>query len=279
LDQESEGAATNTPFAAPKIQILALKRLTMKRYSYQLYSSRNFGPLPATLKMLGEMGYAQVEGFGGLYDDPANVDALKAGLTENGLSMPTSHLALEVVEATPDKAIELAKSLGVEHVFVPFLMPDDRPLDDDGWRAFGARLDAAGAPLRAAGLGFGWHNHDFEFVATPSGAMPLDLIMEGGPNLSLELDAAWVVRGGQDPAVYMERYTDRLTAVHVKDIAQVGECADEDGWADVGHGTIDWNGLLAKARATSAQYFVMEHDNPSDDKRFAERSLASVGTY
>ncbi len=39
----------------------------MTDFSYQLYSSRNFGPLPETLKMLGNLGYTQVEGYGGLY--------------------------------------------------------------------------------------------------------------------------------------------------------------------------------------------------------------------
>ena len=33
-------------------------------YSYQLYSSRNFPPLSATLKMLAEVGYKDTEGFG-----------------------------------------------------------------------------------------------------------------------------------------------------------------------------------------------------------------------
>jgi hypothetical protein len=38
----------------------------MTDYSYQLYSSRNFGPLPETLRMLAELGYKQVEGYDAL---------------------------------------------------------------------------------------------------------------------------------------------------------------------------------------------------------------------
>ena len=70
---------------------------------------------------------------------------------------------------------------------------------------------------------------------------------------------------------------DRITAVHVKDIAPAGENADEDGWADVGQGTVDWKGLMAALKEqTKAKYFVMEHDNPKDDKRFAD-ALARRG--
>ena len=42
----------------------------MTDYSYQLYSSRNFGPLPDTLKMVADLGYTQVEGYGALLGDP-----------------------------------------------------------------------------------------------------------------------------------------------------------------------------------------------------------------
>ena len=51
-----------------------------------------------------------------------------------------------------------------------------------------------------------------------------------------------MIRGGADPLEWMRPYGNRITAVHVKDIAPAGESADEDGWADVGHGTVDWNG-------------------------------------
>ncbi len=62
----------------------------------------------------------------------------------------------------------------------------------------------------------------------------------------------------------------------MKDIARKGEGLDEDGWADVGHGVMDWARLMAALRQTRALTFVMEHDNPNDLKRFATRSFASV---
>ena len=54
----------------------------MKTISYQLYSSRNAGPLAETLRMLKAAGYGAVEGYGGLYGD---VPALKAALDAAGL--------------------------------------------------------------------------------------------------------------------------------------------------------------------------------------------------
>ncbi|MGL6208784.1 MAG: sugar phosphate isomerase/epimerase family protein [Paracoccaceae bacterium] len=245
--------------------------------SYQLYSSRNFPPMGDTLAMLAGAGYGAVEGYGGLYGDAGALAGLAAGLKASGLTMPSGHFGLAQVEEQPDFVIEIARTLGMSKVYVPYLMAEDRPSDAAGWRAFGARLQAAGAPLRAAGLGFGWHNHDFEFVALADGTIPQVAMFEGGPELEWEIDVAWVVRGGADPLEWITRYASRITAAHVKDIAEVANA--EDGWADVGHGVMDWAGLMAALRGVGCGIFVLEHDNPSDHVRFATRSMASMKGY
>ncbi|SFR31705.1 Sugar phosphate isomerase/epimerase [Yoonia tamlensis] len=248
----------------------------MTRISYQLYCSRNFPPLGNTLKMLAETGFKEVEGFGGLFDD---LDGLKAGLDATGLKMTSSHFGLDMVEGDPAKTIAIAKDLGIEKVVVPFLMPGDRPTDAAGWAAFGARLANAGKPLQDAGLVFGWHNHDFEFVATETGELPQDLIAAASDDLALELDLGWVARAGLDPVAWIQKYAGRITAAHIKDIAPAGENADEDGWADVGHGTQDWAAIHSALQATGVDHYVIEHDNPKDHARFASRSLASIQKF
>jgi sugar phosphate isomerase/epimerase len=248
-------------------------------FGYQLYSSRNFPPLGDTLTMLADAGFASVEGFGWLYADPVTVDLMAASLAATGLKMPTAHFGLDMVEADPAGVVGIARRLGVQHVYVPYIMPEDRPKDGAGWRAHGARLQKAGAPLRDAGLGFGWHNHDFEFVATPDGAIPQEALFDGGPDLEWEMDVAWIVKGGADPLDWIARHGARVTAVHVKDIARPGENADEDGWADLGQGTMPWGQLLPQLRKAGVQHFILEHDNPSDHRRFATRSLAAARSY
>ncbi len=248
-------------------------------FSYQLYSSRNFPPLSVTLTMLADAGYTRVEGYGGLYADEASLHQLAADLAANGQTMPTGHFGLDLLEINPGFVIDVARRVGMTRVYCPYVMPDDRPTDSAGWRAFGARLQAAGAPIKAAGLGFGWHNHDFEFVPCADGVIPQTAIFDGGPDLEWEMDVAWVIRGGADPLAWIATHAGRITAAHVKDIAPAGHNADEDGWADVGHGTVDWRGVMAALRVAGCQHFIMEHDNPADHQRFATRSLASVRAY
>jgi sugar phosphate isomerase/epimerase len=245
-------------------------------FSYQLYSSRNFPPMDATLAMLAQAGYSAVEGYGALYADDAAVAATRAGLAATGLTMPTGHFGLGMLEGEVSKVLDIARALKMERIYCPHVMPDERPSDAAGWTAFGERLQRAGAPYRAAGLGFGWHNHDFEFKTLADGSLPQARIFEGGPDLEWEIDVAWVIRGGADPMAWIETYKNRITAAHVKDIAPAGQNADQDGWCDVGDGTVDWKGLLAALRGIGVKHLVMEHDNPKDHVAFATRSIAAV---
>ena len=242
----------------------------MTDFSYQLYSSRDFGPTPETFGMLAALGYAHVEGYGPVYED---LDATKKALDETGLTMPSGHFAMDLVENNPDRVIEIAKALGIRKIIVPYLMPADRPTDAAGWTAFGKRLAAAGKPLQDAGFQFGWHNHDFEFIALPTGELPIDLIL-ANESVGFEFDVAWAAVAGKDPADVIAQYGDRIIAAHVKDRAPAGQNANEDGWADAGHGTLDWPGHFSALKAAGCDLFIMEHDKPADDNRFASRALA-----
>ena len=240
-------------------------------YSFQLYSARNFLPWSDVLAMLAKSGYTQVEGFGGVYEDPS---AFRKLMDQSSLSMPSGHFSIDALEGDIDTVFETASTLGIERIYCPHIAADKRPTDKAGWQAFAERLSAVGEKVRATGFGFGWHNHDFEFAPLADGSVPMQILFETAPELEWEADIAWVIRGGADAMDWIDRHGDKITAVHVKDIAPAGEAEDEDGWADVGHGTVDWTNLFKQLKArTSATLFVLEHDNPSDVSRFASRSL------
>jgi sugar phosphate isomerase/epimerase len=106
-------------------------------WSFQLYSARNFLPWDGILEMVAKAGYREVEGFGGVYDDPP---AFRKKMDANGLSMPTGHFGIDMLESDFAKARDIATVLGVTNIICPFLMPDQRPKDKAGWTAFGKRL-------------------------------------------------------------------------------------------------------------------------------------------
>ncbi len=247
----------------------------MTEFSYQLYSSRKYPPLGDTLKMLAEAGYTQVEGYGAMFTDDVDLGALRADLDNAGLTMPTAHIGIDIIRDQPERAIEIARMLDMEAVFGPFLAEPQRPDTAADWIEFGRSFAEASKPLQDAGLTVGWHNHAFEFELV-EGERPMDLMLTGADTLMVEFDVAWCVKANADPIAWMESYATRIAAAHVKDIAPAGEAGDEDGWADVGHGTMDWPAIMAGLRKTHCRWFIAEHDNPNDHARFATRSLATM---
>jgi sugar phosphate isomerase/epimerase len=243
--------------------------------SFQLYSSRNFPPLEQQLAVLSRLGYRNVEPFGGIYDDPP---ALKASLDRAGLGAPSGHFGLDLLEQNFARVIAIARTLGTWLIVCPWIDPAERASDAAGWRALGRRLGALARKARDEGLLFAWHNHDFEFRLLADGSVPIEHLM-AEPELLLELDAAWVVRSGADPAKWIERYDGRIAACHVKDLAPAGTKLDEDGWADVGMGVVNWRMLWPLIVRAGAKLMVAEHDNPSDFERFARVSLAAMERY
>ncbi len=246
-------------------------------WSYQLYSSRNHTPWADVLKGLGKAGYARVEGFGGVYDDPK---AFASEMKKNGLKMPTAHFSIDLLEKDFAKATAIAKALGVKVMICPHIAADQRPSTTKGWIDFGKRLEKIAKKAQVAGFGFAWHNHSFEFTLLPDGSAPMRHILEAAPSIGWEADIAWIIRCGTDPKPWLIAFGNRIVAAHVKDIAKAGDNLDQDGWADVGHGVVDWKGLVRTLKSsTKAKHFVMEHDKPADAASFAKRSIAAAKKF
>jgi len=246
-----------------------------KRLSFQLYSARHFA-LTETLSRLAKIGYKEVEGYGGLYDDPKS---LRSMLDARGLTMPTGHFDLGLIEKDPKRLLTIASTLGVRHVYAPYLTPDERPKTAAGWKKFAKRLAVIGRRVRGEGYGFGWHNHDWEFAKLTSGEFPIDILCDADPNLDLEVDIAWVAFGKTSPIPWIEKYGARVTSVHVKDIAPRGRNLDEDGWTDVGRGIMNWPAIFKALKKTRVLHYVVEHDLPKDVNRFAKNSYDYIGKF
>ena len=247
-----------------------------KRFSYQLYSSRNHGPVAQTLAMLAKHGYSEVEGYGGVFGEP---EALRRKLDKTGLLMPSGHFSVDEMEKKPKQVLKTARTIGMHTLVMPYLDAAARPTSSRGWKAFAKRLNAIAAAYRAEGFAVAWHNHEFEFVRLGDGSIPISVIFENAPLLDWEIDVAWVARGGANPLKWIKSHGAIITIAHVKDIAPKGKNADEDGWSDVGHGTLDWPAFMAALSHTRCMHYVMEHDNPADDQRFARRSIAKAKRF
>lgn len=239
--------------------------------SIQLYSLRELGRVDHVLDAAAAAGFHHAETTGGHLDD---VETMCARLDARGLKASSSHVGLEQLRDRPDAMIAAAEALGIDELYMPAVGPDDRDMDATGWRTLGLELGQFAERFEKNGIRLGYHNHDWELRPKEGDKTALHLIFEaaGTSPLTWQADVAWLIRGGADPEAWLRHLGDRLRSVHVKDIAHHGKNQDEDGWADVGAGTLDWPRLWQVHRAGGAGWMIVEHDKPADPRGFARRS-------
>ncbi|TCL71035.1 sugar phosphate isomerase/epimerase [Rhizobium sp. BK251] len=244
------------------------------KIAFQLYSSRNFPPVEPQLEKLAALGHDGVEPFLPNYE--ADPSGFRAQLDNVGLKCFGFHLPYDELVADPARFADIAHTLGSDLLIPPWLAPEQRPQDADGWRRIGASLRKVADSLAGQGLRLAWHNHDFEYVALPDGAYPIDHLLEAaGPGVGFEADFAWVTRAGVDPVEALQRHADRILAIQVKDTKAAG-VTEEAGWAAMGDGIIDWSRLWPLFSTTRTDHVVVEHDDPKDWFETAKRSIEFI---
>jgi len=239
----------------------------------QMWTVRSLPTLEDQLKAVHAAGIDAVEivNTHGL-----SAEELKALLDQYSIQVAAMHLHTPIAELGDnlEQLIATNKTLGNDKIVLPWLPPEERPTDAAGWIQFGEMLGEAARKVEAAGLTFAWHNHDFEMVEF-DGKTALDLLLEAaGPALKAEFDVAWMAIGGRDPVEFLNKYSGRVFAIHAKDKAGEGHPENEQGLADVGAGVLDWDRLLSAAHAAGVQWYIIEHDFPSDPATSIQNSAA-----
>jgi len=246
----------------------------IERIGLQLYTLRDqlAKDVEGTIAVVAAVGITELE-FAGYY----NKDAAwwKALLKQHGLTAPSAHMPLPPTDADWDKQFATANEMGHQIVIMPFLMPGQRKTKDD-WKRIAERLNVGGTKAKAAGLEFGYHNHDFEF-APIDGTTGWDIITTETDRslVHLELDLYWATKAGQDPIAIMQKWSGRVTCVHVKDI---GPPPARD-FADVGAGSIDFKTIMAKGRTMGLKHWFIERDvspNPLESIRISAAAMKKL---
>ena len=202
--------------------------------------------VPAGMKKIKENGYSTLELAG--YNDGkiSGMDMMefKKIAEDNGLKITSSHVNPPTGTYTPEnrqsimefwkKTADDHAKLGVKYLVQPG-QPSTRSVEEVGYVC--DIFNEAGKVIKAAGIPFGYHNHDFEFAkVVPGGKEAVfgrhnkgdiiyDLFLKGtDPSLVFfEMDVYWTVIGQNDPVEYMKKYADRIKLLHIKDRAILGQ--------------------------------------------------------
>ncbi|RKT89303.1 sugar phosphate isomerase/epimerase [Rahnella aquatilis] len=258
-------ALTSYPVAAAEVD---------NEIALQMYTLRNVGSADKQFAMAHEAGFKNVE-IVGTHDLSAK--QMQALLAKNQLKVTSAHVQLSALENSYAQTLAFNKAVGNKTLIVPWIEAEDRPTNSQGWIDYAKRLDGLGATLRKDGMQLGYHNHNFE-MKKYDGVTALEIIMNHTQpnNLKLEMDAAWVSRGGQDPVRFLKEYPSRIYAIHAKDNAAIGIRDDEMNFAPLGEGLLDWQTILPAAKASGVKLFIIEHDKPNDPWSIITTSLHNL---
>ena len=221
----------------------------------QMYTLRNEcgKDFPGTLKAVAEMGYDGVELAGTYGLSGKEVGAL---LDDLGLKRAGAHMGIDAFGDNFAKSVEDLKAMGTEFVTIPGL-PGEMTENGDAWRKTAAKMNEIGLKLKKEGIQLSYHNHAHEFK-TFDGEFGLDILYGNSQPEALhaQIDTYWVQYGGVDPVEYLKKVSNRLSLVHIKDMAK----GEERTFTEIGNGILDWKGIFAVCEAAGAKWYIVEQD-------------------
>uniref|UniRef100_UPI003217ED3E sugar phosphate isomerase/epimerase family protein n=1 Tax=uncultured Draconibacterium sp. TaxID=1573823 RepID=UPI003217ED3E len=226
----------------------------------QLYSVREDmkKDVPGTLAAVGNMGYKFVEtagyGDGKIYGfDPVEFKDL---CEKNGLQFLGAHVGQAVptqenwdeTMAWWDACIEAHKAAGAKWIVQPFM--DKVGYESlEGIKRYCEYFNAVGEKCNAAGIRFGYHNHDKEFTTLFEEKPVYNWMLEltDPEKVMFQLDLYWIDQGGKKAVDYFAAYPGRFELYHIKDEKELGES-----------GKMDFKSSFEQREKSGAQYGIVE---------------------
>lgn len=230
--------------------------------------------VPAGMKKIAEIGYSTIElaGYGNRKMGQYDVESYRKIVDDAGLKITSSHVNPTTRNFTREnmagiydfwkQAVEDHVKLGVKTLVQP-MMPSIESHDDA--KLVCEVFNKAGEIAKAAGIKWGYHNHNMEFkrIAKPGETPPsgpfasfipfgdiiYDLLLAGtDPNLVFfEMDVYWTVMGQADPLEYFEKYSNRFPVLHIKDRSVLGQS-----------GMMNFENIFTKAYANGLNEYYVE---------------------
>jgi sugar phosphate isomerase/epimerase len=249
----------------------------------QLWSLREYLPkdLRTTLVRVRAMGFREVEGAG-LWKHTAQ--ELRAALDAAGLRCQSAHMGFERLRDDPGGAFAEVKALGATWIVCPWIPHGDTFSREDALKAAEAFNTCAKAGA-GAGLRFAYHCHGYEFVPSPEGTLFDTLAGASDPAaVTFQIDVFHAFLGGADPVKLIERYKDRVTSLHLKDLkpgfpVKAGTAtAPPEADVPVGTGQVDMASVLRAAVKTGPKLYYLE-DESSDPWQHIPQSVTYLKKF
>jgi sugar phosphate isomerase/epimerase len=222
--------------------------------------------LPGTLAMIRKLGFTDVE-TASFYGRSAA--EFRRILDQAGLKCSSLIAGYDKLDKNLDAVAADARALGAKYVLTAGFPHKGAPTVEQVEQA-SAAFNRWGEKLKAEGFQFGYHPHGFEFVPAAGGGNLFDTMLAlTKPGLvTFEMDVFWFAHGGADPVKYLQKYPNRFSLVHLKDLAKgtptgagTGRAPDEAS-VPLGAGQLDMPAILRAAEKARVTHYYIEDESP-----------------
>jgi len=227
--------------------------------------------LVGTLKKVFAAGFRDIE-FAGYYGkSPAELGKM---MRDMGFNLVSTHFGAGDIAKNGAQIIADAKTLGLKYIVCssPGVTPEKEKLpweermkavDLNDWKWNAELFNKFGKQVTEAGMEFGYHNHSAEFKMM-DGKTAFDWLFDltDRKHVKVELDVGWVAVAGADPIALLDKYKDRVIALHVKDVAKRTSADKDPASVALGEGTVDWKKVLGTAKKHGTKSFFYEQEEP-----------------
>jgi len=230
--------------------------------------------VPAGMKKIKEIGYSTIElaGYGNRKMGQYEVSEYRKIVEDAGLKITSAHVNPPERKYTSENTTKISdwwKQTAEDHVKLGvgrLIQPGMPTIENhEDVKLVCEVFDNAGEIAKAAGMKWGYHNHNMEFkriakpgetlptgpgaILRPTGDIVYDLLVDGtNPDLVFfEMDVYWTVMGQMDPLDYLEKYPKRIQVLHIKDRSVLGQS-----------GMMNFENIFKKAYANGINEFYVE---------------------
>ena len=228
-----------------------------------------------SLKKVASIGYkaVQVSGMG-----PIAEGELLIILDGEGLRLCATHEDGNTILSDPEAVVDRLRKLNCKYTAYPY--PAGIDFTDHAQVEKLARdLNRAGEVLHNAGQVLTYHNHAIELLKLGDGTILDHLYAQTDARyLQGEIDTYWIQYGGGDPAEWCEKLKGRLPLLHMKDYRITAK--NQPDFAEIGYGNLNWKRILAAAKESGCQWFIIEQDTcPGDPFESIKKSFDYVAKH
>jgi inosose dehydratase len=160
--------------------------------------------------------------------------------------------------------------------------PKGRAATPADFKQLGKALTELGKRTADLGIPLGYHNHMGSLGERPE---ELDQIMSlsDASYVKLELDIAHYFQGGGDPVKAIDKFSDRLLFLHIKDVERLPLEKDSQHsyrWVELGHGLVDVPAVFEALRKINFRgWAIVELDGVPDNAYSPKEAAAANKQY